>query len=558
MFKFHKIFSFLYAIVLLLLINSCAQVVRPSGGEQDRKPPQILKISPENKSLNFKGNTISIVFDEYFKIVDASNQWLISPPLKYTPEYKIKGKTLIVSFKDTLKENATYSFYFGKSIIDNNEGNVLQNFNYIFSTGNHLDSLQLKGNVKSALLEKTEKDVLVMLYEEKRCKSDSFPYKILPDYFGFSDGAGNYQVSYIKPGKYNVIALKDANNNFLFDHFEEAIDMSDSLINLHSNQTLNFDIFTEIESKTYLKSKSNSEYGSFNLIFNKALPHLEIELLNKQMKKDWAIFENSKNNDTVNFWLSDFSADTLKLVLKDNGIAFDTAVFPVYSQEKFKSRSNRIIPAITTIKIIPANDAVKEYNKAVVIRTNHPIAHITNDSIKLFEGQKIINYTLLATDSARRNFELTASFNNDSTYKLIIGKGAFTDCLGYKNDSTGSKFKAASAESIGNLYINIIADSTKEKINFYKENLLLQLLSEKDEVLNTQKIDNYRPYIYLNYKPGNYKMRIVIDRNNNGQWDTGNFLKKIKPETVIYFGVHLNLRANWDLEEDWVLILPEK
>jgi uncharacterized protein (DUF2141 family) len=550
--SFLKLF-WLTATVCLAV--SCAQVVRPTGGKTDNAAPKVISFLPENKSLQFKGKSLSIMFDEFFTVKDVSKQWIISPPLKKMPEYKIKGKLLTITFDDTLKENTTYNFNFGKSIADVNEGNEASDLSYIFSTGTFIDSLQLSGNISLAVNNGKEKDVLVMLYDENRCKEDSFPYKILPDYFAISDASGNYTLNYIKPGKYKAIALKDANNNYLFDSFEELIGFSDSIINVLSNTILNFKLFKEIEEKTYLKNKSNGEYGCFNLFFNKAMPYLQIEPLHTTKQKDWAIIEMSKFKDTVNIYLKDFSNDTIKLLLKNKDVVIDTVEFPVLPKDKFSSKGKRISTPKATIKVSPSDGAIRDLNSRIALSIYHPVALLNLDSIIFLEGKKEIPFRLIKVDSIGRKYELECKLMNDSNYSLTLLPGAITDCLGYKNDTTKTSFKEPTLETLGNIYLTVSADSIAKNIDFTKMHLLLQLLNEKGEMLRSQKLTNYETISYLNLKPGNYKAQIIIDGNNNNEWDTGNFLNKQQAEKIIFLNTTMNLRANWDLEEEWKLII---
>jgi uncharacterized protein (DUF2141 family) len=543
---------------MLLLWASCAQVVRPTGGKSDVKAPEVLKYLPENNSLEFKQKSFSIQFDEFFVVKDVSKQWIISPPLKSIPEYKIKGKTLTITFDDTLKDNTTYNFNFGKSIADVNEGNALAGLSYIFSTGTFIDSIQITGNITQALTNAKEKEMMVLLYQENRCKQDSFPYKILPDYFALGDATGNYTLKYLKPGRYRAIALKDANSNYLFDSFEEAIGFCDTVIDLKANANLDFKVFKEIEQKTYLKNKSNAEYGCFNLIFNKAVPNLEIVPLHVSKQKDWALIEYSKAKDTVNIYLQDFGIDTLKLSLKNNQVVLDTVEFAVLPKEKFSNKSKRNIVPKTSINISPSNGGIKEINSPIRFLMNHPISKINLDSILFFEDTVKQAFILHKKDSVGKKYELESKLLNDSNYKLTILPGAFRDCFGYTNDTIRSFFKVASLESVGNLYLSINADSSRGKIDFSNMHLILQLLNEKGEVLQSQSLSKYGLVSYLNLKPGIYKAQIIVDNNNNKQWDTGNFLEKKQAEKIIFMNGNMNLRANWDLEEEWYLNLSNQ
>lgn len=546
-----------YSILLGLIITSCAQVVRPTGGKTDNNPPKALKFLPENKSLSFSQKSISILFDEFFTVKDINKQWIISPPLKRMPEYKIKGKLLVISFDDTLKNNTTYNFNFGKSIADVNEGNELLGLNYIFSTGTFIDSLQIKGNVYHAFNNKVEKDVLVMLYEEEKCNKDSFPYKITPDYFALSDVNGSYKLDYLKPGKYRAIALKDANNNYLFDSFEELIGFCDTMINLRANEIINFKLFKEIEEKTYLKNKQNTEYACFSLMFNKPLPNFEMKPLHKLKDKNWAIIDANKTNDTIQIYLQDFTIDTIKLELKNNNLAFDTVEFAVLPKEKFKSKSKRASLSKLFIKTTPNNGGEKDLNTPIKISFNHPIKSINLDSITMFQSKTTLPFKITKIDSAGKKYTIDAKLLSDSSYKISFFPGAFKDCFDTSNDTIHTTFKVPSIESVGNLFLSLSADSASKLISFNNNHILLQLLNEKSDLLSSQVIPNYGTYNFYNLKPGNYKMQLVIDENKNEKWDTGKWLKKQQAEKIIFMKSTINIRANWDVEEEWKISSTE-
>lgn len=550
-------FTFLHGICCLgiaVLLSACAQVVRPTGGKTDSNPPKVLKYLPENKSLHFNSKTFSMQFDEFFTIKDVSKQWIISPPLKNTPEYKIKGKMLTVTIADTLKENTTYSFNFGKSVADVNEGNELNGLNYIFSTGDFIDSLELNGNILQAINNAPEKEVLVMLYEEAKCVSDSFPYKITPDYFALSDAGGNYTIKYIKPGKYRAVALKDANSNYLFDSFEELFAFCDTLVNLISNATLNFKLFKEIEQKTYLKNKSNSEYGCFTLILNKPSTHLSIIPLHQIKNNQWALIEKSKAQDTINIYLQDFTIDTLKFILKNNEVIFDTVEFPVFPKEKYTNKGKRAKESKVFVKLYPSNGIEKDFNSPVSLTFNHPVNNIITDSILLVQGKNKIPFKISKVDSLGKKYTIDCKLLNDSAYNLTLLPGAVKDCFGFINDTVQSNFKVPSEETVGNLYLTLSTDSISGVNNTKKHQFLLQLLNEKNEVIHTQIIQGFGTVNYLNFKPGTYKAQMVYDENNNGKWDTGKWLMKQQPERIIFMKGSMNLRANWDLEEEWKVL----
>ncbi|MFI5164899.1 MAG: Ig-like domain-containing domain, partial [Bacteroidia bacterium] len=191
------------------LLEHCAQIVIPGGGPRDATPPRVVKYMPDSAATNFNTKTIAITFDEYIQLSDLQRELTISPPMNIQPDVKYKGKTLLIELKDSLQKNTTYCLNFGSAIRDFTESNPKTNFQYIFSTGSFIDTLKLSGTVKNAFDLKSEKGILVMLYDTY---NDSVPYKKLPSYFAKTGDDGSYTIRNIRPGNYKAFALKDANS----------------------------------------------------------------------------------------------------------------------------------------------------------------------------------------------------------------------------------------------------------------------------------------------------------------------------------------------------------
>ena len=214
-------------IAMLAIITSCANIGMPTGGPKDVAPPKVLKSIPKNYSTQFKGKEIEITFDEFVKFRDLNSQLLISPPLKNTPDIKIKGKNIVIKINDTLRENTTYTMFFGDAIVDLNEENILASYEFVFSTGTVLDSLTMTGRVLNAFTQKPEKDIYVMLYDKY---DDSVPIKEKPYYLAKTKEDGEFVMNNLRDMSYKVFALKDANNNLKFDQPNEKIAFIDSLV----------------------------------------------------------------------------------------------------------------------------------------------------------------------------------------------------------------------------------------------------------------------------------------------------------------------------------------
>ncbi|MCK4751167.1 MAG: Ig-like domain-containing protein [Bacteroidales bacterium] len=213
-------------ILLALLCWTCAQQGSPSGGPRDEDPPIVLECEPSNYSTRFTVKKILITFDEFIVLDNVNQELIVSPPMEEKPEVKLKRKTIVVEFEEALKENTTYTFNFGSAIKDLHEGNKLLNYEYVFSTGDVLDSLSVKGTLKYAEdLTDPEDPISIMLYVDLR---DSVPLIDIPLYVGRTDDSGVFSVNNLRPDVYKVFALKDGNNNFLFDLPTEEIGFLDT------------------------------------------------------------------------------------------------------------------------------------------------------------------------------------------------------------------------------------------------------------------------------------------------------------------------------------------
>jgi len=208
----YKVYKILLLIALSLFITNCAKRGRPTGGKKDSIPPLLVKATPNHKSINFKATKINIAFDEYIKLKDVNKQLIISPPLKNTPLITPIGtasKFINIKILDTLMENTTYTFNFGNSVVDNNEGNKLEHFKYVVSTGTFIDSLKIEGTISDAFNQKSDENVSVMLYEINEHFTDSIIFKEKPMYVTSTLDSTNFELSNLKAGKYLLVLLNN-------------------------------------------------------------------------------------------------------------------------------------------------------------------------------------------------------------------------------------------------------------------------------------------------------------------------------------------------------------
>ncbi|MDQ3192008.1 MAG: Ig-like domain-containing domain [Bacteroidota bacterium] len=561
--KFKLISGHCLIVFVLLLLISCAQVGSPSGGAKDTTPPKIVKSIPENFSTEFKGNSLTLVFDEFVQVKDLNSQLIISPPLSKKPIIKQKGKAVIFQFNEDLLDSTTYTFNLGKSIVDLNEGNILDSNLFVFSTGNFLDSLRVSGFIKNAADAKPEKDIAVMLYANVKDSvyydndfapsyRDSIPYKNQPLYLGRTKEDGSFAINNIKKGNYIIFALKDLNNNLLFDQPGELIAFSDSLMQIDtSNAVVNLNLFEEAQEKQYVKKAYAERYGKFTFVFNQPVDSLLVTPSSHDFKKAWFLKESSANRDTVSYWLTDIEGmDSLTLILNDYKNINDTFEIAIGKKElvnKDLKRSRVVKPSPLTLdaSFNATTTNLLDYNKNLIFEFSHPVADYDFSNVVLSSGVDTLSFKTKIVDDISRTFELIYPWVEDSSYNLFIPPGAFVDIFNLGNDTITNSFKVNSAESYGSILLSITVPEKQHQfiIELSKDkNMVRKMVINQDETVE---------FTYLN--PGSYNLKITYDENNNEKWDTGNYLKKKQPEKVVYYSSGVTVRPNWDMELEWLV-----
>jgi len=293
-----RIAAYYFYLLIGLTIYSCANIVTPTGGEKDIIPPTVLQYSPDTNSIYFDATEIQIQFDEYVVLNDVFNQVIISPPLDGIPEYKIKGKTLTIKLNSTLRDSTTYTVNFGQAIKDNTEGNILNNFTYVFSTGSYLDSLQISGKVTDLLTGAPSEKTFVVLYYEP---TDTSFQTSKPYYFSKTDETGNFKISNIKAGEYKLYALEDQNFNYFYDLPNERIAFQRETILIDSNITdQRLQIFSEEKIKQNLLETKSQRYAQTQMVFSKPATEVIISSINPISENIY--FSKNKSRDTIIIW----------------------------------------------------------------------------------------------------------------------------------------------------------------------------------------------------------------------------------------------------------------
>jgi len=522
-------------IMVMILVAGCARRSAPTGGLKDSIPPVLVASNPKMNNVNFSADEIRLTFNEWVELKGLDQQLIISPPIEKN-KYEIKPlsgitKKIFISFLDSLQENTTYTINFGNSIVDNNEGNEMNFFNYTFSTGPTLDSLFIKGNVEDAFNLETDEYLSLQLYRIDSTYSDSIIYNNQPTYLANSLDTTAYRFKNLREGKYILIALKDMGNDYIFNPLYDKIGYYDSIISLPKDSIINLKLFKEevpiIWDRPHFINSEKIGFGYYGkLDLNK------ISLVSKIPDSVNYLFTKEKDKDTINFWLSKNSLDSLEFKLKEVDTIKTLTV-------KFDRSKDSIIDSLRISDITKSVIGLKEKFK---LSSNLPVREISDSLIFIRD----IDSTLIPFKSSINNNldEVTLDFDvkPQDDYSIYILPNAIIDLRGGTNDTLGFRTRSQSLEDYGNVYLNVIRDSESQYI--------LQMVNSNNEIVRKyNSINSDGLYNFELVNPGKYIFRMIRDNNRNKEWDTGNYLKKIQPEEVYYSNFELEIRANWDFNE---------
>jgi len=532
----------LYFVICLLICSAffnCAKRGMPTGGDIDTIPPAFVRSSPENFTTNFDGEEVRIYFNEYIKLKDAQRQIIISPPIDPRPIISPQGspkKYVTIKLGDSLKENTTYTINFGNSIIDNNEENPLPFFKYVFSTGSYIDSLQVSGRVKDAFEAETDEFISVLLYEMDEEYSDSLVYQKPPTYIGYTqDSTHTFQIENMKAGQYKVVALKDKNSNYLFNPSEDKIDFLEDTLTLPTNRNLEFSLFRE--QKEFRVSKTK-QMGANRVVYGyegELNDSIQLEILEPNPAQFTSRIIKDFDKDSLHFWYQPvIEKDSLIVEVTQNNYR-DTLITRI--KELYKD----------SLEIKKLNNNRLGLKEDFGIYVNLPIKDIDSSKISILNKDSVAVKFSPRLLSFENKLMLDFEKEEKQTYTIQMLPKTFTDFYKIPNDTLNFKVKTPALADLGTLTLNV------SNIKSYP--VIVELVDAKDEVIE-RKIhlaEDGNSFYFEFIKPGKYRLRLIYDENNNGKWDSGNYLNQTKPETLIYFPKMIEMRANWDINEPFIL-----
>ncbi|WP_261775288.1 Ig-like domain-containing domain [Sphingobacterium faecium] len=522
---------------LILLTVQCASIKQPTGGPKDSIAPVVLNEFPANFSKNFKEKKISITLDEYIKLNNQQKEISISPDMDRLPQFKVKKKILEITLPDSLEQNTTYTINFGKGLVDYNASNPIINYSYVFATGDQIDSLSISGNVTNALTKEKEKEVRVLLIP---ISQDSIFGKKKANIFAQTDTVGNFKISNLRANTYRIYALKETNNDRIYNNPDELIGfLKDSIVLDKDLSNINLQISKGTPTKFRVLDKKIENTGRIHLVFNRGVTQPKLILLNDEENDKTKIVNYSQKQDSAFIYISNLEKDSLKFVLSESNSVLDTILI-----KKTNLKLDRSIVPITS----PSTGKVDRV-KHLTLSSLTPIKTIDKSKIKFTEDSiSKTNFQLQLDSTVANIYHIRYNWRKQKNYQIILEEGAMQGYFGEKNKEHKLSLTYDDSDNYGDITFTFTSiDSTKQYI--------VELIDEKKEKVYRRDILNNATgkLGYKEFPGGKYTIRIIRDDNKNGIWDPGEVYKLTQPEPLVYLNKTFTIRANWEQNETFSL-----
>lgn len=579
----------LFVVAAALLLAACASIGRPEGGPRDMTPPVMVSSTPAPGSVNVSNGRIDIVFDENITLDDPMNKIVVSPPQKKQAQISSNGRRVRITLRDTLRDSTTYTVDLADAVRDLNEGNILDGLAIDFSTGPSIDTLMISGIVFEGRTLEPAQGMIVGVYSTP--VADTALTTLPMERITKTNALGRFTIRNLKPGSYRVFAINDLNHDFHWDRSEDiafldrdispstmAIELTDTFTDAAGNDSLVTRPATRFLPDDILLTWFNENYKPLYLVKHErpdarrltlemstrsdSLPQLT--LLNTvragaRLDRE-AVLQSSPGLDSLTYWLRDttlIGSDTLKIAARylhtdtlDN-ITFttDTLTFALRQAKKKKKRDEETdsVPKLEFVNIGISSRQPQDLNIPLLFETSAPTASIDSAGFRIEELVDSIWMPVAARipsppDSLQPMRLLTEmTWKPKTKYRVTIDSLAVTDIYGNHNRPFVQEVSTHAIEDYAALFFNIG--------DLGPDSAIVELLSSDKPVRLEPVRNGVATFEYVT--PGAYYTRLFIDRNHNGRWDTGSVADTLQPEDVFYFSKKLNLKKNWDVEQQW-------
>lgn len=579
----------LFVVAAALLLAACASIGRPEGGPRDMTPPVMVSSTPAPGSVNVSNGRIDIIFDENITLDGPMNKIVVSPPQKKQAQISSNGRRVRITLRDTLRDSTTYTVDLADAVRDLNEGNILDGLAIDFSTGPSIDTLMISGIVFEGRTLEPAQGMIVGVYSTP--VADTALTTLPMDRITKTNALGRFTIRNLKPGSYRVFAINDLNHDFHWDRSEDiafldrdispstmAVEVTDTFTDAAGNDSLVTRPATRFLPDDILLTWFNENYKPLYLVKHErpdarrltlemsthsdSLPQLT--LLNTvragaRLDRE-AVLQSSPGLDSLTYWLRDttlIGSDTLKIAARylhtdtlDN-ITFttDTLTFALRQPKKKKKRDEETdsVPKLEFVNIGISSRQPQDLNMPLLFETSTPTASIDSAGFRIEELVDSVWMPVAAKipsppDSLQPMRLLTEmTWKPKTKYRVTIDSLAVTDIYGNHNRPFVQEVSTHAIEDYAALFFNIG--------DLGSDSAIVELLSSDKPVRLEPVRNGVATFEYVT--PGAYYARLFIDRNHNGRWDTGSVADTVQPEDVFYFSKKLNLKKNWDVEQQW-------
>lgn len=585
-------------VLVALLLYSCASIGSPEGGPRDYTPPVMVKASPTPGALRVDKGHIVLYFNEIVQIKDQQKKVVISPTQHEAPLIKTLGKRITIDLRDSLQPNTTYCIDFADAIVDNNEGNALEGFSYAFSTGDSIDTLQVSGIVLRARDLEPMQHVIVGLHTNL----DDSAFTRLPfDRLSRTNDRGQFTLRNLKPGRYHVFALTDMDGDYRMARSEDIAFLDEIIVPsvgtyesmdtvftwdhkvdtvmpgvhpLYLPNDLLLCMFNENYRSHYLKTTKRIDRNRLHVLLSApsdSLPRLEV-LSPRPTRDDWCVLQYTPKRDSVFYWLTDSAltrADTITTALHymhtdslDRLVpTTDTIKFAVVKtaaqikaerqvtkkKKKHDSEEEETDSIVPHITLAAVQKGTLEIGDTIAIQCETPLSSIDQRGVhlemkrdSLWIPMTDVSPLQLAHDYDPMRYVVMAPLKPDSTYRLTIDSAAVRSLYDLPSMPFKMEVKVRGVEEYANVFFSVNV----------RDSAFAQLVDGSQRVIQTCAVKGGK-FEFHNVLPGTYFVLLVLDKNGNGQWDTGNYSQHLQPEEVYYYPKKLRLRRNWDVEQTW-------
>lgn len=516
-------------------LAGCANRVSPTGGVKDVMPPKLINAVPATGTVGFSTGTIHLIFDEYVQLKDASQQIIISPPVAGNPQYSVRKKSVIIEFDSLPDPNTTYNIHFGTAIADIHEGNVLHDLQYVFSTGTMLDSLEISGTINDALTLKPVSGAHALLYKES--VPDTLLLLARPSYMARSNEQGAFNIKNMAPGRYRLLAIAEKNPDLQLNSTDENAGFHPAKVTAGDTSIFDLRIYKPVAKRQGVGSCQITTTGTLTMTFLRPADTVQVQWLS--VSPDTVVWSWTHNRDTLLCFMNPAPPDSLHIAVSGLLPVTDTLTCTRQLPGRFAKKPS----AVPTYTLYPPDGGILMPETMPTMQLTTPLQVLDSSLIRIVNTDSLpvpVSIQMKNQGGAKVEFSLPG---DDQGISITLLPGAMRDFYGRVNDTIRWSFTGVAERSTGSISLNLKSITP--------ERGLLQLVDDKDAVIRQRSFSGVFNTMFALLRPGNYRLRIIIDENANGQWDPGDHLTRTLPEEVLYYRDTIMVRANWEVEAEW-------